>query len=151
MTFKLKALLVAVLTTGAFSVSAELRPFEDYDISDAVWQISTIKVASNATDHYLAGLKATWVRGQEAAKKLGHIEDYAIYTSITGESGDFNLMLVTKFSNLAATGPSKARLDALIKELGESTFEESNKRALETYPELREITGDYIMHEITIK
>ncbi len=143
----LTALLLALTT----SAHAELTPFEDYDISEAVYTVDTVKVKSNAGDHYLEGLKATWRASQEVAKKLGHIEDYAIYSSITPENGDFNLMLVTKFKNLAATAPSKEKRDAWMKEMGAAKAKASNKRALETYPELREITGSYIMNEITFK
>ncbi|MEL6377833.1 MAG: hypothetical protein AAFQ04_11675, partial [Pseudomonadota bacterium] len=86
-------LVLMVLSIGLAPAQAQLEPYTDYDISDAVWEIGTIKVKTNAGDHYLEGLKATWVRGQEISKELGYIEDYAIYSSITPESGDFNLLL----------------------------------------------------------
>lgn len=144
-------LFLIVFALGTAPARAQLEPFKDYDISDAVWEVGTVKVKSNAGDHYLEGLKATWVRGQEAAKKLGHIEGYKIYSSITPSSGDFNLLLVTKYKSLADMEPSKAKYDAFIKEFGKSAADASTKRALETYPELRELTGSYILHELTLK
>ncbi|MEO1405878.1 MAG: hypothetical protein AAFV54_05230 [Pseudomonadota bacterium] len=146
----LVSLFFMTLAMGALPAQAQLEPYEDFSISEPVWEVATVKVKSNATEHYLEGLKATWVRGQEAAKKLGHIEDYAIYSSITPESGDFNLMLVTKYASLAELGPSKEKYDAFIEELGRDVADAGSQRALETYPELREITGSYILHEITM-
>jgi hypothetical protein len=108
-------------------------------------------VKTNAGDHYLEGLKATWVRGAEISKELGYIEDYSIYSSITPESGDFNLLLVTKYASLADMAPSKEKYEAIMDALGQEQADADSKRALETYPELREITGSYIVHEIDLK
>ena len=145
------SLLLIAFSIGLSPAQAQLEPFTDYDISDAVWEISTVKVKSNAGDHYLEGLKATWVRGAEISKELGHIEDYAIYSSITPESGDFNLLLVTKYASLADMVPSKEKYDAFMGSLGQEQADAGSKRALETYPELREITGSYIVHELNLK
>tara|TARA_R110001606_G_scaffold344056_2_gene492714 strand:- start:1663 stop:2115 length:453 start_codon:yes stop_codon:yes gene_type:complete len=148
---RILSLLVIAFSVGLAPAQAQLEPFTDYEISEAVWEIGTVQVKTNAGDLYLEGLKATWVRGQEISKDLGHIEDYAIYSSITPESGDFNLLLVTKYSSLADMVPSKEKYDAFMAALGQEQAEAGSKRALETYPELREITGSYIVHELDLK
>lgn len=148
---RIVSLLLIALSIGLTPAQAQLEPFTDYEISEAVWEIGTIKVKTNAGDHYLEGLKETWVRGVEISKELGHVEDYAIYSSITPESGDFNLLLVTKYASLADMAPSKEKYDAFIGALGQEAADAGSKRALETYPELREITGSYIVHEIDLK
>lgn len=145
------SLLVFAFSIGLAPAQAQLEPFVDYEISDAVWEISTIKVESNAGNHYLEGLKTTWVQGAEISKELGHIEGYSIYSSITPESGDFNLLLTTKYASLADMAPSKEKYDAFMNALGQEQAEAGSKRALETYPELREITGSYIVHELDLK
>ncbi|WP_300420260.1 hypothetical protein [uncultured Hyphomonas sp.] len=145
------SLLLITFSIGLTPAQAQLEPFTDYEISDAVWEIGTIKVKTNAGDHYLEGLKATWVRGAEISKELGYIEDYSIYSSITPESGDFNLLLVTKYASLADMAPSKEKYEAIMDALGQEQADADSKRALETYPELREITGSYIVHEIDLK
>lgn len=148
---RILSLLVIAFSVGLAPAQAQLEPFTDYEISEAVWEIGTVQVKTNAGDLYLEGLKATWVRGQEISKDLGHIEDYAIYSSITPESGDFNLLLVTKYSSLADMVPSKEKYDTFMAALGQEQAEAGSKRALETYPELREITGSYIVHELDLK
>lgn len=129
---------------------AQLEVYEDYDISDTVSIVTTVKVDSNMGDYYLEGLKGTWVQSNELAKELGHIEDYAIYASAFPNGGDFNMILVVSFKTTADVGPSKARYDAFMKEWG-AKREKETRAVSKTYPDIRTITGEYLMHQITIK
>jgi hypothetical protein len=148
----LRKVLGAVALTFVFSTaSADLTPWEDYEASEAVWTVTTIKVAANMGDAYLEGLKNTWVAGNEVALKLGQIEDYKIYRSDLPESGDFNLILTVKFKNTAELGPNQARYNAFMKEWGEKRNQETTEFAQKNYPAMREITGMYYMREITLK
>jgi len=73
---------------------ADLDPYADYDVSDAVWSVTTVRVDSNMGDAYLEGIKSTWAAGNEVSKKLGQIESYSIFRSDLQDSGDFNLLLI---------------------------------------------------------
>lgn len=130
---------------------ADLEPYKDYDISDAVWSMSTIKVDANMDDAYLEGLKATWVASNEVAKELGHIESYSIFRSDLPQSGDFNLMLIVKYANTSDLAPSKKRYEEFLKEWGEKRNKETTDYAQKNYPAMRTITGHYNMREITLK
>lgn len=139
------------LVLASSAALAELEPYKDYSISDAVWGITTIKVAANMGDVYLEGLKKTWVESSEIAKKLGQVDEYHIYQSALPESGNFNMMLVVKYKNAEAMAPSKARYDAFMKEWGAERNKKTAETAQTVYPKMREITGEYAMHEITMK
>ena len=102
-------------------------------------------------DAYLEGIKKTWVASNEVAKKLGQIEEYAIYRSDLPQSGDFNLLLVVKFANTADLAPNKARYEAFMKEWGEAQAQETSDYAQQNYPAMREITGQYYLRKIEIK
>jgi len=143
----LMSLAMAFGSTAAF---ADLEPWKDYTVSDAVWSVTTIKVHSNMMDSYFEGLKQTWVASNEVAKKLGQIEDYRIYRSDLTESGNFNLMLVVKFKNNEMLPPNKARYEAFMKEWGEERKKKTTDTAQHAYPAMRDITGEYHMREITI-
>ena len=147
----LKTILAIVAILFASSAAADLTPWEDYEVSDAVWSVSTIRVHPNMDDAYLEGIKKTWVASNEVAKKLGQIEDYAIYRSDLPQSGDFNLLLVVKFANTADLAPNKARYEAFMKEWGEAQAEETSEYAQQNYPAMREITGQYYLRKIEIK
>ena len=142
------ALLAFVVSGVAF---ADLEPYKDYDVSDAVWSVTTVKVDPNMDDAYLEGIAKTWVTSNKIAKELGQIEDYSIYRSITPQNGDFNLLLVVKFANTSDLAPNKARYDAFMKKLGEQRNQENTEYAQKNYPAMREITGDYLLREITLK
>jgi len=54
---KLRHLLAAVLFTGISTIAvADLDPWTDYDISEGVTNVTTVKVDSNRIDTYLEGL-----------------------------------------------------------------------------------------------
>jgi hypothetical protein len=149
--FKKSALTVIMLALAASVALADLKPWKDYQLSDAVWSISTIKVDSNMGEAYLEGIRGTWVASNEVSKKLGQIEDYKIYMSDLPDSGQFNMMLIVKFKNTADLGPNQARYDAFMKEWGEARDKETTEFAQKNYPAMRKITGQYLMREVTLK
>jgi hypothetical protein len=65
-------------------------------------------------------------------------------------SGDFNVVLGVDFKNSAALQPDKARYDAFMKKWGEENQKKSDQ-IVQTYPDIREITGEYMMRKITFK
>jgi hypothetical protein len=127
---------------------AQLEAYTDYDVSEATSIVTTVKVDSNMIDYYLEGLKTAWAPSNEVAKELGQIEGYNIYVSQLPNSGDFNVVLVVNFKNTADIGPSKARYDAFMAEWGSKRQKESRAIA-KTYPDIRTITGSYLMNEVT--
>ncbi|MDQ7018242.1 MAG: hypothetical protein Q9M33_03660 [Robiginitomaculum sp.] len=129
---------------------AQLEVYKDYDISVATSIVTTVKVDSNMLDYYLEGLRSTWIPGNKIAKELGHIEGYSIHASALPNSGSFNLVLVVDFKNTGDTGPSKAKYKAFMAKWGEER-EKKSRATVKTYPDIRKITGEYLMHEITIK
>ena len=149
----LKKTLLASLATLLFSVSAfaDLQPWTDYEVSDAVWSITTVKVDSNMGDAYLEGIRDTWVPGNKVAQDLGQIESWAIYRSDLPESGDFNLLLVVKFANTSDLAPNKARYEEFMKKFTEERAQETTEYAQKNYPAMRELTGQYLMREIKLK
>ena len=149
---RIKIALVAIaIAFGSTAARADLEIYKDYNISDAVWSVTTIKVKSNMGDAYLEGLKKTWVPGNEISKSLGQIEDYKIYASELAESGDFNILLVVKFKNDEMLAPNKARYDAFMAKYGEAQSKAATEKAQRDYPAMREITGEYRLREITLK
>jgi hypothetical protein len=150
MRFYTKVIALSLLL-GSTVAMADLEPWKDYETSDAVWSVTTIRVAPNMDDAYLEGLAKTWVSTNEIAKKLGQIEDYKIYRSDLPQSGDFNLLLVVKFKNTSDLAPSKARYDAFMKELGKEESDKVTEYSQKNYPAMREIVGEYQVREITLK
>lgn len=141
-------LVLIFLTAVAF---ADLEPWTDYDISDAVWSVTTVKVDPNMSDAYLEGIKQTWAASNAVAKELGQIEDYWIFRSDLANTGHFNLLLVIKFSNTVDLAPNKERYDRFIEAWGKANADASTEYAQKNYPAMRKITGEYLLREITLK
>jgi len=143
------AVLSCLFVTGI--AMADLDPWKDYEVSDAVWSVTTVKVHSNMSDAYLEGLRETWIPGNKISKELGQIEDWWIYRSDLESSGDFNLLLVVKFANTAALAPNKANYEKFMAKYTKAQADKSTAYAQKNYPAMREITGEYQMRLVTIK
>lgn len=146
--FLFTSIICSLISCAAY---ADLVPYKDYDTSDAVWSITTVRVHANMGDAYLEGLKETWVASNAVAKQLGQLEDYWIYRSDLPQSGDFNLLLVVKFANTSDLAPSKKRYDDFMKKWGEERNKTTTEFAQKNYPGMRDITGQYYFREITVK
>jgi hypothetical protein len=142
--------VIALLTVSG-AAFADLEPYKDYDVSDAVWSVTTVKVDPNMGDAYLEGIAQTWAASNKVAQELGQIESWSIFRSNLPESGHFNLLLVVKFANTSDLAPNKERYDAFMKAFGEARSQETTEYAQKNYPAMREITGEYQMREITLK
>lgn len=148
---KIRQLLTGiVLLCFAGAALADLEPWKDYELSDGVTNVTTVKVDSNMIDKYLEGLSKTWAPAQKIRKELGHIEGYWIHVSQLENSGDFNVVLGIDFSSAADMQPDKARYDAFTKKWGEENQKLSDEIVL-TYPGIREIVGEYMMRSVTFK
>lgn len=149
-TFAASLFLLAAIGIAA-PAAAQLNVWEDYEISDAVWSLTTINLEPGTQDIYLEGLKSTWVAANEVAKSLGHIEDYSIYANQTGAGDAFDLLLVIKFPSTEMMGPSRERYNAMMEAWGEANMDSSNETVRDLYNEIREIMGEYMVREITLK
>ena len=144
-------MLLGVILSGVASVAlADLEPWTDYVVSEGITNVTTVKVDSNMIDKYLEGLSKTWAPANEIAKELGQIEGYWIHVSQLPNSGDFNVVLGIDFKNSAALQPDKAKYDAFMKKWGEENQKQSDELVM-TYPDIREIVGEYNMRSVTFK
>jgi hypothetical protein len=148
---KIRQLLsVFVLLCFSAAASADFELWKDYELSEGVTSVTTVKVDSNMVEKYLEGLSQTWVPANEIAKELGHIEGYWIHVSELENSGDFNVVLGVDLKSAADTQPDKAKYDAFMKKWGEANQKKSDEM-VQTYPDIREIVGEYMMRSVTFK
>lgn len=147
------AVSFCLLTSAIFAVpaAAQLQVWEDYEVSDAVWSVTMIKLDPGTQDIYLEGLKSTWIASNEVSKSLGYIEDYAIYANQAVAKGAFDLLLVIKFPSTEVMGPSRERYNKFMEAWGKENLDASNEKVLELYNQIREIQGEYMLREITLK
>jgi hypothetical protein len=145
------AIIGAAVAALAFALpaSAQLRPWQDYQLSDSVSIVTMVKVAPNMIEDYLQGIRSTWVASNEAARGLGHMQSYNVYVSDLPNSGDFNVVLVARFANTSDLAPNRERYDAFMRAWGRQNEAASRQATTTVYPNLREITGEYMLREVT--
>ena len=144
-----KILAFGLAVALAAPASAQLKQYTDYTVSDSVSNVSTIKVKENMVEDYLQGIQNTWVASNAVAKQLGQMKDYHVYVSDLPASGEFNVMLVATFANTDDLAPNKARYDAFMRAWGTAHEAATRSTTTTVYPNLREITGEYLMREVT--
>lgn len=147
----MKTGILALGLAVALSVpaSAQLKEWQDYTLSKSVSNVSTIKVKENMVEDYLQGIRNTWAASNAVAKKMGHMQDYNVYVSDLPNSGEFNVILVATFANTSDLAPNKARYDAFMRAWGTQNEAATRTTTTTVYPNLRDITGEYLMREVT--
>lgn len=138
------ALLVSV------PASAEVTVWKDYTPSDQVIEMTLVNIEPGMGDVYFDSLRTTWVKANEVAKSLGHIEDYGIYEVPYGSGNGFNLVLTIRMKSTSDLAPNKARYDEFMKAWGEANIASSNKTVREVYNKIREIKGVYLLRPIDL-
>ena len=144
-----KLLALGIAVAIATPATAQLKPYQDYTVSDSVSNVSTIKVKENMVEDYLQGIRNTWVASNAVAKQLGQMKDYHVYVSDLPNSGEFNVMLVATFANTSDLAPNKARYEAFMRAWGTQHETATRTTTTTVYPNLRNITGEYLMREVT--
>ena len=92
-----KTILISLFSFTALFAQAG----ETWTVGESVYQVSTIDLEPNVDPQYLNQMKKTWGNNMEVMKAEGLIEEYHIFRSINQYDGDFDLLLMIKYKNLA--------------------------------------------------
>jgi hypothetical protein len=141
------ACTAAVALSLAAPAAAQLTEWEDYTPQKEVVELTYVKVDEGQLNTYLEGLRQTWVRANEAAKSIGQISSYGIYTVPYG-SNEVNLVLRITFPSMASLDADKAEYDKFMAAWGAANQASSNKTVTEVYNKIRQIKGTYILREL---
>jgi hypothetical protein len=114
-----------------------------------VWTITMVKTKPGMTDDYLKMLAKIYKNANEEAKKQGTIMDYKILLGDTSTPQDFDILLMQEFPNMAALDGLRDKLDPIDKKIAGS-MEAQHQGAVKRM-EVREIMGNKLMREITLK
>jgi hypothetical protein len=147
---KLKRILVGSLVALVLSLSVVafaqvMRPYRNA----TVWSIGFIRMRPGFETAYLNYVAGDWKREQDALKKDGQILSYKILQSEAHGSGDFNLMLMTEYKDLATYEKNLEKADALLqKVIGD---DEKQMQGYRQRLEIREVLADRLAREIVLE
>jgi hypothetical protein len=115
----------------------------------SVWQITMVRAKAGMGDDYLKGLAKNLKAILEEEKKQGLVLSYKILLGDAAAAGDFNIMNMVEYKNMAALDNLREKTDPIGQKIvgGEQQQREGAlKRA-----EIRDIVGSKTMREITLK
>ena len=142
----LMGLLVATLLLLSVSVYAQMvsRPWHD----GSVWEIAFIRVKPGMNTAYLTYLTGDWKKEQEAMKAEGLILSYKVIVTEGHTTGDWNMMLMTEFKDLATMEANQGKADAVIQRtIGN---DEKQMQGYKDRLEIREVMGTRLAREIVL-
>jgi hypothetical protein len=145
-THTLGGLIILLTLIVGVSVFAQVRrPFHN----GSVWSITFVRMKPGMETAYQNFLAGEWKRNQEARKKDGLILSYKVISTEAHNSGDWNVMLMTEFKDLATMEASEDKDNALaLKVIG---TDEKRMQGFKERSELREIVGDRLAREMVLE
>lgn len=121
------------------------RPYHN----GAVWDVGFVRVKPGMDEAYMAYLAGPWKNQHEALKKEGLILSYKVITCEDHGPGDFNLMLMTEYKDLASLEANEDKADALMQKVAGN--DEQQMKGYKDRAELREIIGNRLSREIVLE
>lgn len=147
---KLNRIFVGLLVVFVLSLSVVVfaqvnRPFRN----GTVWSIGYIRMKPGMETAYLNYIAGDWKREQEALKKDGLIISYKILQSEPHGAGDFNLMLMTEYKDLATYEKNLEKTDALLQTVIGN--DEKQRQGYRERLEIREVLAERLAREIVLE
>lgn len=138
-------LVVVLLAVSAVVFAQVSRPYRN----GSVWNIAFIRMKPGMDTAYLNYIATDWKRSQEAAKKEGLILSYKVLTTEAHGAGDFNILLMTEYKDLATMEANEAKADALAQQTvgNDAKQMQGYKERLE----IREVLQDRLAREIILE
>lgn len=138
----LMALLLALSLVAVAQVSRPYRP-------GSVWNIGFIRMKPGMDTAYLNYVATDWKRQQEALKKEGLILSYKVLTTEAHGTGDFNIMLMTEYKDLATMEANQVKADNLAQQVVGN--DEKQMQGYKERLEIREVLQNRQAREIVLE
>ena len=139
------SLIVLILTLSVVVVAQVSRPYRN----GSVWGISFIKMKPGMDTAYLNYIATDWKRNQEASKKEGLILSYKVLTTEAHGGGDWNIMLMTEYKDMATMEANEAKADNLLQ-----TVIGTDEKQMQGYRDrlqIREVMESRLAREIVLE
>ena len=143
-----RIMIVALVATSALYSQAG----ETWNVGESVYRVSTIDLEPNVDPQYLNQVKRTWGNNMEVFKAEALVEDYQILRSINNYDGDFDLLLIIKYKNLAMLDSNPKNRQKWAKAQAKArkiTSQDQSQQITSTFPKMRTIRDEKLMREIT--
>ncbi len=147
MTKKLQIAVVAAFSLGIVNLCCAQSdaPYTE----GPIWQITMVKTKPGMGDDYLKGLAKTFKGSLDEAKKQNLILDYKILIGDATNPQDYDILLMVESKDMASLDNSREKFDPIAKKV-EGSLDQQRATATKRL-EIREIMGNKLMREVTLK
>ena len=139
------SILLALLVVGVSVYAQVNRPYHN----GTVWNIAFIRMKPGMETAYMNYLAGQWKANQEASKKEGIILTYKVMSVEGHTPGEWNLMLMTEYKNLATMEANEDKADALGQKMIGN--DEKQRQGYKDRSEIREVMGDRLAREVILE
>ena len=138
--------LICLLLLAGVSIYAQVtRPYRN----GSVWTLAFIRMKPGMDSAYLHYIATDWKKSQEESKKAGLILSYKVLTTESHNAGDFNIILMTEFKDLATMEANQPKEDAVVQRvIGD---DEKQRQGYRERLEIREVLADRLAREIVLE
>ena len=140
----LTSLALLILIAGISVYAQVKRPFQN----GSVWSVAFIRIKPGMETAYMNYLAGSWKANQEAMKKEGLILSYKVLSTEGHTPGDWNVMLMTEYKNLATMEANEDKADAVSQQVVGD--DEKQRQGYRDRMEIREVMGDRLAREIVL-
>ncbi len=138
--------LLASLVVLCVSVFAQMsRPVRN----GSVWELAFIRMKPGMGSAYMQYLAAEWKKEQEALKGEGLILSYKVLETEDHSPGDWNLILMTEFKDLASMEANELKADAISQRVVGN--DEKQRQGYKERADIREVMGTRLAREIVLE
>jgi len=138
--------LVVLLLAASVVVLAQVnRPYRN----GSVWNVAFIRMKPGMETAYLNYIATDWKRSQEASKKEGLILSYKVLTTEAHGGGDFNIMLMTEYKDLATMEANENKAENLAQQIVGN--DQKQMQGYKERLEIREVLQDRLAREIILE
>ena len=141
----LSLISVLVLIVGVSVYAQVNRPYRN----GTVWDINFIRMKPGMETAYLNYLTGSWKKEQEAQKKEGLTLSYKVISVEGHTPGEFNLMLMTEYKDLASMEAGQDKADALLQQVVGN--DEKQMQGYRDRADIGEIMGNRLGREIVLE
>lgn len=139
-------LLVGSLLLLSISVFAQMnRPYRN----GSVWELAFVRMKPGMESTYLKYVATDWKKEQEALKAEGLVLSYKVVETEGHTPGDWNLILMTEFKDLASLEANDAKAEAVTQRVVGN--DEKQAQGYRDRGEIREVMGTRLAREIILE
>ena len=140
------AVLVVSLSVVGISVFAQVkRPWHH----GSVWAMSFIQMKPGMDTAYLNYLASDWKKLQESLKAQGVILSYKVLETEGHTPGDWNLILMAQYKDLASLEANEAKEDTVVQQVAGD--DQKQIQGYKERAEIREVMGARVAREIILE